>query len=141
MGMKFYATLPDTEGRYFQPSGPLMQLPQKMENGIVIEPAKTVEFVTDDIGLIRLPDDEYQERSVKAMAMLIKRFYSTGSKRILGPFDTDTEALVKQNEARPKSDAEKVVLAGIRASRLETENSELKAKLAALTGGKGKEKE
>ena len=135
--MKYFVTLPDEEGVMFGPEGPLLQIPQKMEEGVVIQQAKTVEFQTDLSGIIRIPADEYQDRSLNAMKMLQSRFYKTGPKRILGPFESDAEALVAQDVARPKSAEELLVTESAKSKVLESEVSTLKAKLAALEAREG----
>jgi len=141
MGMKFYVALPYKDGGAFQPEGPLIDKRQKIEDGVVIEPAKTVWFSTDLAGLIRIPDDEFQAVSLKAMDRIIKEHYSRGDKRILGPFNTDREALAAREEQRPKSVDEQLVIERASTSKLAEENSKLMAKLAALEAAeKAKEK-
>lgn len=141
MGMKFYVALPYKDGGAFQPEGPLIDKRQKVEDGVVVEPAKTVWFSTDLAGLIRIPDDEFQDVSIKAMNRIIRESYSKGDKRILGPFNTDLEAMRAREELRPKSVDEQLVIERGASSKLAEENSQLKAKLAALEAAeKGKEK-
>lgn len=131
MPEKIFAIIEQPGEQPFRPTFITHQVREKNVDG-VFYPARTISFDTDGVGLIRIPDDEFQELNVKKFDHFKTMPAYRG--RIVGPFDTAEAAHKKQHELRIKTDAEKAE----ELPRVVNENAELRKRIAELEKSSGK---
>jgi len=106
----------------------------RIENGVQVAPAKTKVLSPNGMGLFTLPEDAPDhDRCMKAMDVYMQKKNKEGQPPVLaGPFETQSKALTKMHELRPKTDAEIASEATAKAKRLEDDNAAKEEELAAL---------
>lgn len=136
----YFATIPEPGRPLFQPEFALVQRKAVIVDGVQTEPARVVYAVTDAFGIIPIPEGPDQKAALAAMEAVRKNTRYNGPTRILGPFESIDAATKAQHAARTKTDPEVIAELSSVNSTAAKENSELKAKLAALEAQVGKEK-